>query len=83
MLAGKSDELVALGALGNLDVVRVSPLLDLAVRPRIEKRVAQVCLSSGGGGRDLGVGTLGVLASETRLAAEASYKCVTVGWLGN
>lgn len=31
VLAGKSDELVTLGALGNLDAVLVSPLLDLAV----------------------------------------------------
>jgi hypothetical protein len=83
VFAGKSDELVALGALGNLDVVLVGPLLDLAVGPRVEKRVTQALLSSGSGGRDLGVGTLGILAGKARLAAEAGNKRVTAGWLGN
>jgi hypothetical protein len=41
MLAGKSEELIALGALGNLDTVAVGPLLDLAVGPRVEERVTE------------------------------------------
>lgn len=36
VLAGEGEELVALGALRNLDAVLVGPLLDLAVGPRVE-----------------------------------------------
>jgi hypothetical protein len=81
MLAGKSEELIALGALGNLDTVAVGPLLDLAVGPRVEKSVAKAGLSGGGGRRDLSVGTLGVQASETRLTAKSGNKGITAGWL--
>jgi len=49
VLAGESNELVALGALGNLDAVAVGPLLDLAVRPGVEESIAEALLSSGGG----------------------------------
>jgi hypothetical protein len=38
-------------------------------------------LGGGGGRRDLGVGTLGVQASKTRLAAKAGNERVAVGWL--
>lgn len=48
MLAGKSNEFIALGALRNLDTVLVSPLLDLAVRPGVEKSVREALLSSSG-----------------------------------
>lgn len=81
MLAGEGDEFVALGALGNLDAVGVSPLLDLAVRPRVEEGITETLLGGGGGRRDLGVGTLGVQASKTRLAAKAGNERVAVGWL--
>jgi hypothetical protein len=83
VFAGKSKELVALGTLGNLDTVAVSPLLDLAVGPRVEKSVAKARLSGGGGRRDLSVGALGVQAGETRLAAEAGNERVAGGGLGN
>jgi hypothetical protein len=72
VLAGKSNELVALGALRNLDTVLVGPLLDLAIRPRVEKGVAEALLSVGSGRRDRGVGTLRLLASKARLAADGS-----------
>lgn len=77
VLAGKSDQLVTLGALGNLDAVLVGPLLDLRVRPRVQKGIAQTLLSSGGGSRGLGVNTLGVLAREAGLAAEVGDERVT------
>jgi hypothetical protein len=83
VLAGKSEELVALGALGNLDVVAVGPLLDLAIRPRVEESVAEAGLSGGGGGRNLSVGALGVLAGKTGLAAEAGNQRVAGGGLGD
>jgi hypothetical protein len=83
VLAGKSEELVALGALGNLDTVAVGPLLDLAVRPRVEESVAEALLSSGGGGRDGSVSTLGVQAGEAGLAAHAGNERVAGRWLGN
>ena len=77
VLTGKSDELVTLGTLGNLDAVLVGPLLDLRVRPRVQKGIAQTLLSSGGGSRGLGVNTLGVLAREAGLAAEVGDERVT------
>jgi hypothetical protein len=83
VLAGKSKELVALGALGHLDAVLVGPLLDLAVRPRVEESVAEALLSVGSSGRDRSVGTLGLLASKTRLAAESSDHRVAGVGLGN
>jgi hypothetical protein len=83
VLTGKSKKLVALGTLGNLDVVAVSPLLDLAVRPRVKKSVAEAGLSGGGGRRDLSVGALSVLAGKTGLAAEAGNERVAGGRLGD
>jgi hypothetical protein len=83
VLAGESDELVALGALGNLDTVLVGPLLDLAVRPRVEEGIAEALLSVGSSRGDGCVGTLGLLASETRLAPDGSDHGVTVVGLGN
>ena len=83
VLAGESDELVALGALGNLDTVLVGPLLDLAVRPGVEKSVAEALLGVGSSGRDGSVGALGLLAGKTRLAAESSDHRVAGVGLGN
>lgn len=83
VLAGEGEELVALGALGNLDAVAVGPLLDLAVRPRVEEGIAEALLSSGGRRRDRSVGALGVHAGETRLAAEAGNERVAGSGLGN
>lgn len=83
MLAGESNKLVALGALGDLDAVLVGPLLDLRVRPGVEESVAQALLGSSSGRGDLGVGTLSVLASKARLATKAGNERVTGGGLGN
>jgi hypothetical protein len=83
VLAGKSEELVALGALGNLDTVLVSPLLDLAIRPRVEKGIAERLLGSGGRGRSLSVGTLEVQAGKTGLATNAGNEAITSRRLGN
>jgi hypothetical protein len=83
VLAGKSDELVTLGTLGNLDAVLVSPLLDLAVRPRVKEGVTEALLGVGSSGRNGSVGTLGLLASKTRLAAESSNHRVAGAGLGN
>ncbi len=83
MLAGESDELVALGALGNLDTVLVGPLLDLAVRPGVKESVGEALLSVGSSRRDRGVGTLRLLASKTRLAAESGDHGVARARLGN
>jgi hypothetical protein len=83
VLASESEELVALGALGNLDTVLVGPLLDLAVGPRVEESVAEALLSSRGRGRDLGVGALEVQASDARLTTDAGNEAITGGRLGN
>jgi hypothetical protein len=83
VLAGKSNQLVTLGTLGNLDAVLVGPLLDLRVRPRVEKSIAQALLSGGGGRRGLGVNTLSVLAGEAGLATEAGDERVTGRGLGD
>jgi hypothetical protein len=81
VLAGESKELVALGALGNLDTVAVSPLLDLAVGPGVEESVAEALLGGGGGGRGLSVSALGVLAGKAGLAADAGDQRVASGRL--
>jgi hypothetical protein len=83
VLAGKSEELVSLGALGNLDTILVGPFLDLTVRPRVQKGVAQGLFSVGGSGRDRGVGALRLEAGESRLAADSSNHRVTGVRLGN
>jgi hypothetical protein len=82
VLAGKSKELVALGALGNLDVVAVGPLLDLAVRPRVKESITEALLSGGGRRRDLSISTLCVLASKARLTADAGNEGVAERGLG-
>lgn len=82
MLAGEGEELIALGALGNLDAVLVGPLLDLAVRPGVDQCVAKAFLSSRSRARGSGVDRLSVQASETRVAADGSDKLVTGRWLG-
>jgi hypothetical protein len=82
VLAGKGEKLVALGALGNLDAVLVGPLLDLAVRPRIEESITEALLGGGGGRRDLSVRALGVQAGKAGLATERGDKRVTAGGLG-
>lgn len=51
VLAGESDELVAVAALWDLDAVLVSPVLDLAVAPTVEELVAERLLGTGSGGR--------------------------------
>lgn len=50
MLAGQGDELVALGALRDLDALLVEPFLDLAVAPAIEELIAERMLGRFGGG---------------------------------
>lgn len=83
MLAGEGNELITLGALGNLDAVLVGPLLDLAVRPRVEESIAERLLGCRGGRRSLGVSTLEVQAGQARLAADVGNEAVTSGGLGN
>lgn len=81
MLACKSEELVALGALGNLDAVLVGPLLDLAVGPGVENSVTEALLSSSGGLGSRSIGALGVQASKTSLTTESGNEGITSGRL--
>lgn len=83
MLAGKSGELVALATLGNRDAVLVEPLLDLAVRPALEKlvREALLCVRSLLGG---GVVLLvGFLSSNVRVTTDGGNERVAVAGLRN
>lgn len=82
MLAGESDQLVALGALGDLDAVLVGPLLDLAVGPGVEECVREALLGVGGRLGGGGVGGLQVQAGETRIAADGGNELVTGRGLG-
>jgi hypothetical protein len=81
VLAGKSDELVALAALWNLDAVLVEPLLDLAVTPAVEELLAERLLGRVGGCRSRGSCGSGVVGCDTGVAAERGDELVTVGWL--
>jgi len=83
VLACKSGELVTLAALGNGDAVLVEPLLDLAVRPALEKLVGKALLGVGGllGGRV--VLLVGFLSSNVRVTTDGGNKRVAVAGLGN
>jgi hypothetical protein len=83
VLAGEGKKLVALGALGNLDTVLVGPLLDLAVRPGVEKSIGEVLLGGSSRRGGLVVGTLSVQAGKTRVTAEAGNERVAGVGLGN
>ena len=81
MLACESGELVALAALGNGDTVLVEPLLDLAVRPAVEKLVGKTLL---GVGSLLGSGVVllvGFLSGNIRVTTDGSNERVTVAGL--
>ena len=83
VLASESSKLVALATLGNGDAVLVEPLLDLAVRPAVEKLVGKALLSRGG---LLGGGVVllvGLLSSNVRVTTDGSDQRVTVAGLGN
>lgn len=77
VLAGKGEELIALGALGNRDAVLVSPLLDLAIGPGVEESVSEGLLGVGGRAGDGGIGGFGVQGTETSIAADSSNKLIT------
>jgi len=83
MLTSQGDELVLLGALGNLDAVLVEELLELAIGPRAEKGLSQAVLSTGSrrGGRGTGIGSLD--AGKTRVAADGCENLVARGRLRN
>jgi hypothetical protein len=81
VLAGKSNELVALAALWNLDAVLVEPLLDLAVAPAVEKLLAERLLGGVGGCRSGGGSGSGVVGCDARVAAERGDQLVTVARL--
>jgi hypothetical protein len=81
VLACESGELVAFAALGNGDAVLVEPLLDLAVRPAVEKLVGEALLGVGsllGGGVVL---LVGFLSSNVRVTTDGGDERVTVAGL--
>ena len=78
VLACKTDELVALAALGHLDTVPVAPLLDLAITPAVEELVAQGLLSTGSRGRRGGGGGCSRVGSDTSIAAKRGDHLVAV-----
>lgn len=81
MLASKSEKLIALTALWNLDPILVGPLLDLRVAPRIKERIRQALGSSGGGrGSSSGVSSE-VVGGDTTVAADGGDDLVAGRWL--
>jgi hypothetical protein len=83
VLASESGKLVALATLGNRDAVLVEPLLDLAVRPALEKLVGKAL---GGGRCLLGGGVVllvGFLSSNVRVTTDGGDEGVAVAGLGN
>lgn len=81
MLAGEGGKLVALATLGNGDAVLVEPLLDLAVRPALEKLVGKALLRVGS---LLGSGVVllvGLLSSNVRVTTDGSDQRVAVAGL--
>jgi hypothetical protein len=81
VLACKSGELVTLAALRNGDTILVEPLLDLAVRPAVEKLVGKALLGVGsllGGGVIL---LVGFLSGNVRVTADGSNERVAVAGL--
>jgi hypothetical protein len=83
VLAGKSGKLVALAALGNGNAVLVEPLLDLAVRPALEKLVGKALLSGGCLLGDRVVLLVGFASSNVRVTADGGDERVAVAGLGN
>ena len=83
MLASKGEELVALGALRNLDAVLVGPFLDLAVAPRVEEFVSQRLLGAGGRGGKSRRSRGSLVGSETGVAADSSDQLVAGASLGD
>lgn len=81
MLAGKSDELVALAALWDLDAVAVGPSLDLAVTPALEERIAERLGGTGGrlGSRSVLLSSL--IGSDLRVAAQGGNELVAIARL--
>lgn len=81
MLAGESKELVALGALGDLDTVLVGPGLDVTIGPRVQKSIGESLLGTGGSRRS-GRGSLSSLVgSKAAVATDGGDKLVTAAGL--
>ena len=81
MLASESSKLVALTTLRNGNAVLVEPLLDLAVRPAVEKLVGKALLGRGG---LLGGGVVllvGLLSSNVRVTTDGGNERVAVAGL--
>ena len=81
VLAGESDELVALAALWDLNTVLVKPLLELAVTPALDELIAERLLGlacGGGGGGILSGGTVG---GDLSVAANGCYELVAIAGL--
>ena len=83
VLAGKSNEFIALRALGDLDIVFIKELLQPGVRPGIEQLLAQRGLGSFSRRDCRRSEVAGLQASQTGVAADRGNESITVGGLGN
>lgn len=83
VLAGKSNQLIALRTLRHRDVVLVKELLQLGIGPGIEQLVAQRSLSRFGRGECRRSEAVGLQASQTRVAAYGGNESVTIRGLRN
>jgi len=83
VLTGKSDKFIALGTLRNRDAVVVAPLLDLAIGPGVEERVAESVGGRGGRCSSRGGGVRHAAASITRVTTDGSDQLVTAADLGS
>lgn len=81
VLAGESNQLIALRALGHLHIVLVEELLQLRVRPGIEKLLTQRSFGSFSGGDNRCSDTPGLKTGQVGVSAHISNELVTVRWL--
>lgn len=82
VLTGQRNEFVALGALGNLDVMLIEEFLQLGVGPGVEKLLAQRLFGSFGFGRCRCGNAARLQADEAGVAAYGCNELVAGGGLG-
>ena len=81
MFTCKSNKLIALGALGNLNPIGIGPLLDLRVAPGIEESIGEGLLGSRGRVSNGCDGVFVLLRGDARVAADVGDQLVTVAGL--
>jgi len=81
MTTDDGKDLVTLGALRDLEALLIGPLLQLAVRVRLEQSVGDAFSRSSGGCRDGRGPSSKVIRSNAGVAANRGDQLITLGWL--